>query len=314
VTTRIPFLLGKGFIHDKGSIYFYGSTVAANARDEWQSLILQWSAGSWSCSLIETRLCGICAPAALGDVMVAVGLDGAFVVSKATGMHGDHVDPTPEGPSNLRQITALRAVGAEVFAVGMARMVYRLEPGSIRWRSIASGMVLPFGTGEVAGFKALDRDDRGRLAAVGFFGEIWLYENGRWRELDSPTNVKLEAVRWKEGELFIAGGSGTILYGEPDRLQVYDSTEIRDTIWSAEWFQDRLFLATGRGSVYSLGEGKLRKEELPGKGLISTGHLHAADGILLSVGAHDALIYDGAVWTVLDPPTGESTPPLDWTR
>jgi hypothetical protein len=165
---------------------------------------------------------------------------------------------------------------------------------------------------QVAGFKAIDGDGQGRYVAVGFHGEIWFFERGAWRRLPSPTNVKLESVRWVDEDLiYIAGGGGTLLRGSPDALEVVEHTATTDTLWSIELFHGKLYVANNKGSLWTVRNNQVIPEKLPADS-ITTGWLHAADGVLLSVGVHHALLHDGTGWTLLEQPAPDVEWPLQW--
>jgi len=310
---KVAFRLGKGWIHDAGTIYFYGTTREANEKDERWSIGLRWSNGSWGYWVIDAIVCGLCTLMEHESrIVVAAGMDGTMLISDAEGLHEMAIDDTEDAPNDLRNITAMRAVGEIVFAVGMSRMVYQRSPGSLTWSRIDHGMRLRRGTGEIAGFRAIDGSGcgDGRLLAAGLFGEIWLFENRLWRKLDSPTNVKLEAVRWVGDVVFIAGAAGVILYGQPDALRIFQDPGVKETFWSIEWFQGRLYLATNKGIIYVFEEDRILP--LAQSPSMSTGWLHSADGRLLSVGVRDAWIFDGNSWVELPPPGADSEIPFDW--
>lgn len=315
VAEKVPIRLGKGWIHNAQTLYFYGTTREANDNDERWSIALRWANGEWGHWIIEHRVCGICTLQELGDrVVLTSAIDGTVEISDAKGDHETVVDITDDAPNDLRNITAMRVIGEDVFAIGMSRMVYRRPPGSLTWYRMDHGMRLRTGTSQIAGLRAIDGDRRGRFLAVGLFGEIWLFEKQRWWQLDSPTNIKLEAVKWVSPDLvFIAGASGTLLYGSPHKLKLIEDLGIRDTFWSIEWFQDKLYLATGKGAIYALDDDRLRRQDpAPGRE-ITTSYLHAADGHLLSVGPRDALLFNGSVWRAMSPQDEGAEFPFDWT-
>lgn len=307
--------LGKGWIHEDGFIYLYGSTLDAGRNDEHWSVVLRFAEGRWGYWTVDARLCGICGVQERNErVLLTMGIEGSVQVSDADGVHDTHVDRTVDGPNDLRHITALCPVRKDVYAIGMSRMVYRREPNSLAWTRIDDGMRLPTGTDQVAGLKALDGDGAGALLAAGLFGELWRYDGRRWRQLDSPTNMKLEAVRWVLPELvFVAGARGLLLCGPPEAPRVVEPSSTQDTFWSMQWFQNRLYLATGKGTLHVLVDGELvQLDPFPGSP-ITTGSLHVGAGLLMSVGSRDVLLFDGRDWRRLSPPAGWLDCPFDWT-
>lgn len=313
MSDAVDFLLGKGWIHDAETIYLYGATEEANDQDERWSVCLRRSAGDWGFWISEFRVCGLCTLVERGErVVLTCGQDGTVTVSDANGVHDAVVDPGDDSPNDLRHLSFVRPIGADVLAIGMSRMVYRRTSGSMRWSRLDDGMRLRRGTSEVAGLRSIDGDGHGRYLAVGLYGEIWQFEDSRWRQLDSPTNVKLESVKWVDDDhVYIAGAAGTLLGGAPHALKLFQDPEMKDTIWSIEWFRDRLYLATNKGAIYVLdGERLQRLELVPGA---TTGWLHAAAGLLLSVGSRHAMLFDGIAWTVLSPQLDSSDVPFVWS-
>jgi hypothetical protein len=315
VGEKLAFRLGKGWIHDAETIYLYGTTREANDRDEGWSIGLRRAGGEWGYWMIDHRVCGICTLREIGGrVVISAGMDGSMQISDADGMHDTVVDASDDAPNDLRNITAIRTIGEDVFAIGMSRMVYRRSRGSLNWSRMDDGMRLRTGTSQLAGIKAIDGDGHGRFLAAGFFGEIWLFENEKWQQIDSPTNVKLEAIRWVNDDLvFIAGASGILLYGPPNELKLIQEAEAADTFWSIEWFRAKLYLATGKGTLYVFDGNRFQRQDLRLPRGFTTGNLHAADGLLLSVGSRDAVLFDGTTWRPLVPHEEGAEFPFDWT-
>lgn len=308
-----PFLLGRGWVHSRDLIYLYGMTRAANEADEFEMVVLRWEQGEWGLWQVGTRLCSVCTAMNADDrVILTVGIDGYVEMSDDSGVAAGLIDDSANGPNSLRHITFARPIGSHFVAVGMSRMVYRSDVRGGGWRAIDADVRGPRSASEVSGFKAIDGDGQGRYLAVGLFGEVWLYENSRWRRIDSPTNVKLEAVRWIGDQVYIAGGGGIVLRGQPDALEVVTHTATKDTIWSVEYFDGAVYLATSRDSVWKLAGDDLEPVVLAENRRVTTGWLHANDGLLMSVGDHDVMLFDGKAWTPLEQPAADSDWPLRW--
>lgn len=313
MTMQEPFLLGKGWVHSRDLIYLYGATRAANEADLREMVVVRWKQGQWGLWQVGTRLCSVCTATSAGErVILVVGIDGYMEISKAGGDQAGLIDNSAEGPNDLRHITFARPIGPHFVAVGMSRMVYRCDVSGGNWQPIDAGVRVPRSSPELAGFKAIDGDGQGRYLAVGLYGEMWLYEGAQWRRLVSPTNVKLEAVKWVGDKVYVAGGGGVLLHGEPDALEIVTHTATAETFWSIEYFEGALYLATRVDSLWRL-EGDDLQPVVPVEGRrVTTGWLHANDGIMLSVGEHDAMIFDGKAWTPLEQPAADSKWPLHW--
>jgi hypothetical protein len=248
-----------------------------------------------------------------GERMVfTVGFDGYAEISDERGTHAEAIDDSDAGPNDLRHITFVRPIGIHIVAVGMSRMVYQRHVGGGGWRAIDAGVRVPRSSSEVAGFKCIDGDDQGRYLAVGLYGELWLYESSHWRRLASPTRVPLEAVRWVGNTVYVAGGNGVLLRGPPDALEILPHAATTQKFWSIESFEDTLYLATRDHSLWKL-EGDALNPVVPAPGRsVTTGWLHANDGVLLSVGEHDAMVFDGKAWRMIEQPAADTQWPLRW--
>jgi hypothetical protein len=311
---KSSFIIGKGWVHSRDLFYVYGVTRQSNIDDAFESVVLRYSNGNWGLWQVATRLCAICTGEVNGErVVVTVGIDGLTEISDEHGTRVLEIDSARGGPDHLKHITFARRIGDRVYAVGMSRMVYYLELGSSTWLRMDEGTRVGSASTEIAGFKAIDGDGRGRYVACGLFGELWLYENGSWLRLASPTNAKLETVRWVADNRFVAaGGGGIVISGTPDALDVRVHPDAKHTFWASEWFGDCLYLATRNGTIWTLDADSLKPVDISGGKSVTTGWLHANDGVMLSVGEHDLLLYDGVSWTAVEQPSLDSDWPLRW--
>lgn len=312
MSERVDFLFGKGWVHSRDLIYAYGATREDNASGKDESVVVRWKNGEWGLWQVATRLCGIATATAQAErIIYCVGIDGYVETYDSQGVRSEGIDAAADGPDDLRHITFMRPLGNHVFAVGMFRMVYRRDLRVPGWQRMDEGMRVPRESLEITGLKCIDGDGRGRYVACGFHGELWLYEQNRWRRLVSPTNVKLESVRWVGKTLYVAGGGGLLLRGPPDELEIVEQTTTKETFWSIECYRDELYLATGNSSVWVLRGDDLEPVKFPDSAP-STGWLHANDGVLLSVGSSDLMLFDGDRWQSLKPPPPEVDWPLEW--
>lgn len=308
---REQFIFGKGWVHSSGVLYFYGATRDMNEADDFESVVLRCERGKWSFWQIGTRLCNVVTQGQGDSHLVAcIGIDGYVEILKGQARRVEAVDRSRDGPNRLKHLTFARTFGERILTVGMSRMVYERNSGA-SWRAIDSGLRIPRSSPEIEGLRAIEVDDNGDLVAVGLRGDIWFRQSEIWRAIESPTNLKLESLRWLNGVLYICGGRGLLLHGQPDKLKIITQTATEDTFWSMESFGGEIFLSTRRGSIWKLIGEELVRVELAGGPDVSTGWLHANEGLLLSVGERDIFTNDGHSWTRLKPPTDASWP-FEW--
>jgi hypothetical protein len=306
---REPFVFGKGWVHSADLMYFYGATSEMNEADEFESVVLRRQGNEWGLWQVATRLCSVVTADNRGErVVVCTGIDGYVEI----GERPEAIDNAEDGPNELRHITFVRPFGQRILAVGMSRMVYERDVAAGPWRRMDDGIRIPRQSLEIDGLKSIDGDGRGNYVAVGLRGGIWIYRNGRWHSIASPTNVKLESVRWIDDVIYAAGGGGLLFRGRPDALELVEQTATDETFWSIESYRHELYLATRSNSLWRLVGDDLVPVELPRTPPVTTGWLHANDGVLLSVGERDLALYDGEAWRRLKPPPEDVAWPFEW--
>jgi hypothetical protein len=207
-----------------------------------------------------------------------------------------------DGPQGRGPLRDLKWIGNHLYAVGMSRQVYRREGVGI-WIHRDEGTVLPLGSKTVAGFNSIDGISEDDFYAVGFGGEIWRSLNGRWREIESPTNVVLHRVRVIRDDLaYACGQEGVLLRGRGDGWEQIDHGATEDDLWDVEWYGDRLYVAHDDGLFLLTDADDLDIVKFGIRGTITCRHLHANDGVLLSSGPKNVLwTGDGKKWQDITP-------------
>jgi hypothetical protein len=192
--------------------------------------------------------------------------------------------------------TAIHPYGGGVATTGMGRQVHWSNGGS--WRPLGTGLA-PHEPGKLDGLEAFQATPDGSLYAVGWKGEIWWLKDGRWRAIDSPTNVILTGVAaGPAGDLCACGQVGTVLVGAGDAWQYIDHQFTAEDLWSAAWFRDRFYVSSMR-SIFALdGTALARVDDESEVG--SYCRLSANDTHLISVGAAGIIRYDGSDWADLE--------------
>lgn len=151
---------------------------------------------------------------------------------------------------------------------------------------------------EVFGFNSIDGQSEHHVVAVGFGGEIWRRTHGKWTKMESPTNVVLTCVRMVgEDSAFACGQKGVILSCQNGIWGMVEHDETGDDLWSLEQFGNDIYVAS-ENLLYRLNdENGLKPVELGLEGSRTFRHLHAADGVLWSIGPkHLSWSEDGSRW------------------
>lgn len=203
-----------------------------------------------------------------------------------------------QGPQEEGFIRDLRLIGRHLYASGMGRQVYRrAKPGE--WVRFEDGINRSENDYlDISGFNAIDGLSEEDIYAVGFDGEIWHCDRGKWTQVDSPTNLIIERVRAVKKDLvFAVGQAGLVLRGHKDTWVPITHSETTDDFWGLEWFQNELYLSTEHAVFRLDRQDRLERVGLNLAGERTYSHLHAGRGALWSFGKHHvSWTSDGNTW------------------
>jgi hypothetical protein len=298
-----PYSFGSGFVQDHGTIRVIAQIDELADAGSSASRIMKWVAKDekWSQFSFEwsaVRVCVIAEPLQL----FVLGPDGEVLVGSSRGDTRETIDETKEGPQGRGPLRDLRRIGDQLYVAGMSRQVYR-RSGVGSWSHRDEGVVLPLGSKSVAGFNSIDGVSEDDFYAVGFGGEIWRCLKGRWRKIESPTNVVLHRVRVIRTDLVYAcGQEGVLLRGTGDAWEQIDHSVTENDLWDIEWYRDRLYAAHDDGLFVLTSADDLEAVDFGTRAEITCRHLHSDDGVLLSSGPKDVLYTaDGDKWRDITP-------------
>jgi hypothetical protein len=229
--------------------------------------------------------------------------DGRLAINEPNGAHYEQVHKGKNGPGIMRPMNEIRVVGDYFVAVGMRRQAYRRKILKGPWARFDEGVLLDEKSLEIAGFLSVDGTSDKELYAVGYHGEIWMYNAKTWQQLNSPVKTRLECVRCgADGSVLICGENGVVLKGNQKQWQLVDSKGIKDTFTSAAQFKGQWYVTDEEGGLYIVKEDGLYAEPDFAKLKASTGRLSTTEAALLSIGETDIILFDGKKWTRLKDP------------
>ncbi len=210
----------------------------------------------------------------------------------------EDIDDGQDGPSDLRPLNDLAVIGKALYAVGMRRQIYRRLLSSGPWARNDAGVFVPISEETNRGILAIGGFSEDEIYAVGFEGEVWLYHGKEWRAVDSPTNVRLEAISCNSsGEVVLAGEAGLILIGRRDAWEIIDHDETETVLVAACEFSGKTYLASEDEGMFVLGpERVLEKVNLDHHEQLGIARLKSDGSKLLAVGEEGALVFDGDIW------------------
>lgn len=223
-------------------------------------------------------------------VVVAIGPNGNYWEGEPSTLK-ETVDRIQNFRGNLRALTVVDHV---IYACGMGRVVLQRQ-GPGQWTSIGPGEFK--GDPDVVGLEDIGGYNADEMYAVGWDGEIWWRDRGKWRKVDSPTSVNLDALHCADdGHVYVIGQNGTMLKGRRDVWSVIDTGR-------TENLQDVAFY---EGTVYVTTDFRILK--LTDRGLVNDDDfvdadrpatclhlLPAADGLVM-LGTKDLFRRNGGPW------------------
>lgn len=293
-----------------GHYVFVAHSAAALRADSYICRVVEYRDGNWALLAEWPWQAVALALTSSAPLAVAVlGRDGqAGTWADGSAAEGK-IDPQrPVGP-----FRGIRKLGADLFAFGMKREVYRLPQGGT-WTRMMEGMEKPPPDGklsikeqmrarlaDVGGINALAVDGTGELLAFGMKGEIWRRTGALWVKVDSPTNVMLQdAAEVPDAGIFVCGQVGTVLNGSGSTWSVvsYIGPEGLD-FRSICAFNAVLFLADGH-SLRFLDNGELKLVDFGVQEVVPCVVVVAGPERVLSVAGQEVWeSADGLQWKVI---------------
>lgn len=219
---------------------------------------------------------------------------------------GEHVDSSPDGPSELVHLRCVEKIGASIYCAGYARRVYRRNSRR-GWTAVDQGtFVSRERRTKSIGFLGIGGLSENEIYAVGLGGEIWSCVGGQWTEESSPTNVVLNTISiLPNGLACVAGMVGVVIFGRAGQWQTVRQDLTREAFWGSTVFQGRVYLANNEG-IFVLSESLDEIEQVHAGAELAatTSHLDAGDEVMWSVGEKGIIrTYNGRDWHEVPAPS-----------
>jgi hypothetical protein len=293
----------RGRIYDRGT--FYVSAVREDMEDDnlKHTFIFKYADGRWTRSFINNRIANFLAyegPA--GRTLLAVAEDGEVVRGTPGGAVRGNVDPSDNGPSDLRHLVGIARIGSSLLCCGMRRQVYRSDLDGLVWTRIDEGTFVADADPEIAGFWDIAGAQSDSIVAVGLDGELWTRRES-WVRREVPTNANLYAVSLLANErVLVCGAAGVVLTGSDDAWRVVDNDKTDADLWSIGHLGGRTYLAGGTGGLFTLEDDAVVAASVPTGLLSDVSALDVSNGQMLLVGDQKVVLTDGDTWTDLEIP------------
>jgi hypothetical protein len=293
-----------GLITGTGVIAVIAASENLEEQDIDHSFLAIWKDKNWT--IFEEDFSIISLAAGRGSfvrTVLSLGMNGEAIVNEAGGVHREKLDDGEDSPNSLRTMHSARCIGSHFYAVGMRRQVFCRDISGAPWRRIDSGVFVPDSSKEIAGFLSIDGFDDKEIYAVGYSGEIWLFDGKSWNQQSSPTNARLECVRCQaDGTVLISGEAGMVLRGRRDIWTVLEQDLTDETLLSHATLGTKTKFATDAGVLIEYDGKEFSPVKMPEKRQITTSFLDSNSEQILSVGEEDILIFNGRTWSSLSHP------------
>ncbi len=202
---------------------------------------------------------------------------------------GEH-SPGSNGP-----LTSIRVCkNAGIYSVGTARQVYK-KRAIDKWERIDGSCKSDSKKIRAAtAFMDIDGYSENELYAIGWEGEIWLYNNCLWGRLDTPTNLTLYSICCAEdGVVYICGQNGLVLKGRYNNWEIIAEESTKEDLRGIRYHDGKIYTCSSN-LIYVLEENQLEISQI---GLtVTTGKLRSSNGFLMSVGLTDVLLFENSSW------------------
>jgi len=297
------FSFNTGAVRKRDILYFVLTNDKLAAEQKPHAEFAIWHAGKWlDAGMKKWASPGLTVLRQPKEQLLGVGEMGEAFVQGSGDVHEETVQAGADQPSKRGTLRTARWIGTHAYAAGMDRQVYRRDGVNV-WTAVDQSMRPPKGDpSQVVGFESIDGFSEQDIYAVGWQGAIWHYDGKTWTQEDSPTNVILGGVCCAgDGMVYACGRLGTLLRGKAGRWEVLKHESTEADLYGLAWYEGALYVASMKG-IFRLTPALTLDLVVMGEDPPATTayHLSAADGILMSVGAKDVMVFDGKTWTRIE--------------
>lgn len=237
----------------------------------------------------------------------------AMAVARPPGQPGFVVAASPYGdfwemqPATLKQtigrvssdpiqLRSLSRIDHAIYACGMGRSILRRN-ALASWVSIGPPPP-PADDDSVIGFEDLAGYSSTEMYAVGWRGEMWLFEKSKWRRLDSPVSANLNAASCAEdGSVYVVGDDGVMLRGRADTWDQVD-TGVKLNLMDVAFHDGNVYVVTDFQILKLKDDTLVADEDFvdPHDRPATCLHLFKAEDALISMGPKDLFRRHGGLW------------------
>ncbi|WP_342364346.1 hypothetical protein [Terrarubrum flagellatum] len=205
-------------------------------------------------------------------------------------------------------MSAIRQIGARLYACGGGRQLYRRE-GSEHWERFDLGMPGGQPNADDIIFADVNGPHEESIYVVGQNGTAYWKGPEGFLDLALPTSLWLQQIHVEnEKTIWICGRAGLLLRGNHiDGFRQVAAGDSREAFLSMAKYEGRLYLAAETGLHMLEGDRIVRARTTLTPDLRDAHWIDVTDGVLWSIGYEDIARFDGEQWERLDLP---GNPPI----
>ncbi len=198
--------------------------------------------------------------------------------------------------ARLGNVNRIRNVAGDFYICGYGGQVYKRTNGS--WVHYDAGLLVAKPDATSVDLMDIGGSSSDDLYVVGTGGAIWYQEGSGWVQLDCPTNVHLNSLKYvNRDEIYVCGNRGIVLRGNRLGWSLISHDSVTMDLYGIESFGGDIYVSGMDGLFRVVDSGLEAVNVLTGHDSALTFHrLHANDEVLWSFGTDHLAFFDGTAW------------------
>lgn len=286
-------IIRSGAISNRELVYFLAESTRLDSQASPHTLVISIGSDNLDYRQVNWIAHSCCITKTQAKQLIAIGEEETALVV-TNGQIADEDIRFQESTGKTGPLSSVRDIAGKAYAVGMDSLVLRRDGPGV-WVPMYEGLSLEPETS----LEAIDGFGEKDLYAVGWGGAVWHYDGHRWSSIDSPTNVILTNVCCaSDGLVYCCGQNGTLLRGRESTWTILPVDGTNSDLWDVKWFEGNLYVSTMM-QLYRQNGNDFKTVDFGDDQPTTCYHLSSTDGALCSIGAKDALLFNGERWVRL---------------
>jgi hypothetical protein len=298
---RLAFVDGVAI--DVGSNRLYLAAGFSGIDIEASRMLLLSGENRWLSHDVTSRMVSVHARRAPLEFW-GLGRDGFVSIATESDVFEEEIEDAGTGKGKMGYVSQIRLIGDQFHVCGDLHQVYRRT--NSEWVHMDEQILVRDVRAVGQGLNSIDGTAADDIYAVGDRGLILHYDGSHWTDTGSPTNCSLERVRSvSKDEVYVCGAKGTFLRGSRKGWELLgDIDRFEDDLWSLEWFQNKVYLATSTQLLVWDGKGIVSVDtglDCP----VNPHSLTSTETTLWSISVNDLFCFDGEHWSTVAYPDNQ---------